>query len=183
MPWPTCNAAVWKRRERSWSDSSHRSTATTAREAQDHDAPIADDDGLTSMAKLWRDSITSLASAVNGARSPHIDVAAVASSAPIALSLDAESLSATTEVWIHNPTAEALDKLRVHCGAPRSHDGSTLDALSFIADPDSFDLPARSSRGVQIAVCAPDAAPGVYRALLLVEGLADQWLPIEIRVP
>ncbi len=146
-------------------------------------APSEADDGLAGFAKLWRDSMTSLASAVNGGRAPHIDVAAIGTSTPIAITVDATTMTASTEVWIHNPTNAGLDKLRVHCGAPQAHDGATLDALSFIADPDAFDLPARSSRGVEITVCAPDASPGVYRTLLLVEGLPDQWLPIEIRVP
>jgi hypothetical protein len=70
----------------------------------------------------------------------------------------------------------------VHCTAARAHDGSELVA-ALTAEPDAFDLPARSNRGVTISVSSPDARCGVYRGLVLVEGLPEQWLPIEITVP
>ena len=142
------------------------------------------DDAIAGMTRLWRDSITSLASAFTGGgdAGARIDVAAPAPPASVTVTLDASSGAGSTEVWLHNPSAEAIDKLRVHCGAALAHDGSLLDA-AIAADPDGFDLPARSSRGVVVSIDAPDAAPGVYRTLLLVDGLAGQWLPLEIVVP
>jgi hypothetical protein len=149
----------------------------------DAEAPRGDDpwDGF---AKLWRDSMMSLAGAVAGdSAAPHIDVSAGPTPAPLRVALDAASASGSVEVWLHNPTAEPFDKLRVHCSVPQAHDGSSLDTAAIMVDPDAFDLPVRSSRGVQISVTAPGARPGTYRAMVLVDGLPDQWLPLEITVP
>ena len=143
------------------------------------------DDAIAGMTRLWRDSITNLATAFTGggaAAAARIDVAAPAPPASVTVTLDAASGAGSTEVWLHNPSADGIDKLRVHCGAALAHDGSSLDAV-IAADPDGFALPARSSRGVIVSIDAPDAAPGVYRTLLLVDGLAGQWLPLEIVVP
>ena len=141
------------------------------------------DDALLAFAKLWRQSMTSFAQAVTGddGVEPRIDVSGGAVPAPLRLALHANG-EGTVEVWLHNPTTEPLDKLRVHCAAPRAHDGAELVA-AISADPDAFDLPARSSRGVTISVSAPDARAGTYRGLVLVEGLPEQWLPIEITAP
>jgi hypothetical protein len=143
----------------------------------------SDDDALLAFAKLWRQSMTSFAEAVTGddTNEPRIDISAGAPPAPLRLTLDANGDDAV-EVWLHNPTGDALDKLRVHCTAPRAHDGREL-AAALTAEPDAFDLPARSSRGVTISVSAPKARKGVYRGLVLVEGLPEQWLPIEITAP
>ncbi len=149
--------------------------------------PSDAEDALAGMAKLWRESVTSLANALSGAPSgdvtARIDVSAGAVPSPLRVTLDAETLSGAAEVWLHNPSGEVFDKLRVHCGPPRASDGTTIDAEALVAIPDSFDLPARSSRGTVIGVVAPDAAPGTYRTLVLVDGLPDQWLPLEIVVP
>ena len=143
-----------------------------------------DDDALIAFAKLWRQSMTSFAAAVTGDEKdePRIDVSAGAAPSPLRVTLDAESGHGAIEVWVHNPTADAIDKLRVHCTEPRAHDGASLSA-AVTAAPDAFDLPARSSRGVTIGVSASDPRRGVYRGLVLVEGLPEQWLPIEITVP
>jgi hypothetical protein len=144
----------------------------------------ADDDSLVAFAKLWRQSMTSFAAAVTGDEEDEarIDVSAGATPAPLRVALTGGSSAGAVEVWLHNPTADALDKLRVHCVAPRAHDGRELKA-AITAEPDAFDLPARSSRGVTITVSASKARPGVYHGLVLVEGLPEQWLPIEITVP
>jgi hypothetical protein len=149
--------------------------------------PTDAEDAMAGMAKLWRDSITSLATALSGnpaaPATARIDVNAGAIPSPLRVVLDADTSTGEIEVWLHNPSSEAFDKLRVHCGAPVAHDGSTIDADALVANPDAFDLPARSSRGVEITIEAPDTRPGVYRALVLVDGLPDQWLPLEIVVP
>ncbi len=149
--------------------------------------PTDAEDALAGMAKLWRESITSLATALSGSpaapATARIDVTGGVTPSPLRVELDADSATGTIEVWLHNPSPDAFDKLRVHCGAPVAHDGSTIDADALVAEPDAFDLPARSSRGVEIAIEAPDARPGIYRTLVLVDGLPDQWLPLEIVVP
>ena len=147
-------------------------------------APTPNDDGLAGFARLWRESMTSFAAAMTGdetTTAPHIDVSATAPPSTLRLHLD-ETSAGMLEVWMHNPTGDALDKLRVHCTEPRAHDGRALEA-AIASEPDAFDLPARSSRGVRIAVSAPGARHGVYRSLVLVEGLPEQWLPLEIVVP
>lgn len=146
--------------------------------------PSVTDDALAGFARLWRDSISSIAGVVPGAGGgPSLDVSAAGPPPSLRVTLDPASLRGTTEVWVHNPSAEAFDKLRVHCGAPQASDGATLGALAVTAEPHSFDLPARSSRGVQLSVAATDARPGIYRAIVLVDGVAEQWMPIEIVVP
>jgi hypothetical protein len=146
--------------------------------------PTGTDDAIAGMTRLWRDSITTLASALTGGTDTgaRIDVAATAPPAAVVVTLDAASGTGSTEVWLHNPSALGFDKLRLHCAPAVAHDGSVLDA-AVATDPDGFDLPARSSRGVLVSIDAPDATPGVYRSLLLVDGLAEQWLPLEVVVP
>jgi len=145
------------------------------------------EDALAGFAKLWRDSITSLAAAVSDKpdATPRIDVTAGPTPSPVRVELDPATRCGAAEVWLHNPGSNALDKLRVHWGPPQTHDGSTLDPLSIVAEPDAFDLPARASRGVTLTINVSDvhAAAGTYRTLLLVDGLPDQWLPVEITVP
>ena len=148
------------------------------------DGPTDTDEAIAGMTRLWRDSITNLAAAFSGGGTAgaRLDVGAAAPPAPVTVTLDATSGAGTTEVWLHNPGPDAFDKLRLHCGPALAHDGLVLDA-AVSTEPDSFDLPARSSRGVVVSVDAPDAAAGVYRTLLLVDGLPGQWLPVEIVVP
>ena len=155
-----------------------------AYDPQRDDAPSATDDAIAGFARLWRESITNLAAVVPGAgAAPALDVSTSGPPPSLRVTLDAASRRGTTELWLHNPSADAFDKLRVHCGTPQAPDGTTLGALAVTAEPHSFDLPARSSRGVQLSVDAADARPGVYRAIVLVDGVADQWMPIEIVVP
>jgi hypothetical protein len=147
--------------------------------------PTGAEDALAGMTKLWRESITSLASALSGGSADgaaRIDVSAGAKPTALRVMLD-EAMTGSVEVWLHNPSGEAFDKLRVHCGAPQAHDGTILDADALIVEPDAFDLPARSSRGVTITVEADGVRAGVYRTLVHVDGLPDQWLPLEIVVP
>lgn len=146
--------------------------------------PTGDDDAVAGFARLWRESMTSFAAAMTGGENaaPRIDVSTGAIPVPLRIALDAATDEGVVEVWMHNPTADALDKLRVHCTALQAHDGSPL-AAAVTVSPDAFDLPPRSSRGVEIRVTAPAALPGAYRGLVLVDGLPEQWLPIEITVP
>lgn len=149
--------------------------------------PSVTDDALAGFARLWRDSVSSLAAALpgsaGGAAAPYIDVSAPGVPPSLRVTLHAESRTGTADVWLHNPSGDAIDKLRVHCGPLQSHDGTVLAPMSVTAEPDGFDLPARSSRGVQLTVDVGDARPGTYRAIVLVEGLPEQWMPLEVIVP
>lgn len=145
----------------------------------------ATDDALAGFARLWRDSIASLAGILPGtgqAGAPYLDISGNGPRPTLHVTLDATNLTGTTEVWLHNPSDNATDKLRVHCGALQSHDGATLPAIGVAVEPDAFDLPARSSRGVQLSVDGHGAQPGTYRGLVMVEGLPDQWLPLEVQI-
>ena len=141
------------------------------------------DDAIAGMTRLWRESLSSLAGAMGGGVETHrVEVNAPGPPASLRIDVDATGQSGSTEVWLHNPSADAFDKLRLHCGPALAHDGSVF-AGDVSLDPDAFDLPARASRGVVISVDATGTDPGIYRTTVLVEGLADQWLPLEIVVP
>jgi len=159
----------------------------TERDDEGTDPPSTNDDVLAGFARLWRDSIASLAGVVPGSaahtNAPYLDISAEGAHPALRVTIDPETSVGITDVWLHNPSGDATDKLRVHCGALQAHDGSTLPAMSVTADPDAFDLPARSSRGVQLSVDGAGAQPGTYRGLVFVEGLPDQWLPLEVIVP
>ena len=56
-----------------------------------------------------------------------------------------------------------------------------LPAASVRFDPPVVDLPARSSRGVDVSVDA-DLPAGTYRGVVLAAGIPDAWLPVEVVV-
>lgn len=158
--------------------------AGTGPEAPDRPSPDAVDELVAGWAKLWRDSIAGLVADLPAAaaRTATVDVQAPAAPTSLEVRLDAEGRGAV-EVWVHNPSDEPYGKLRVHCAPPVAHDGAALDALSITADPDGFALPPRSSRGIRLAVDAPGSLPGTYRSIVLVDGLPDRWLALEVHVP
>jgi hypothetical protein len=90
------------------------------------------------------------------------------------------------EVWLHNGTTTAFGPLRLRVGGLWSPGGTLLDAR-IECDPSCVEeLPARSSRGIVLAVAkdgvdAPLPA-GVFRGVLQVDGAPDVWLPIEVLV-
>jgi hypothetical protein len=92
--------------------------------------------------------------------------------------------SASAEVWLHNGTSRPMIGLRLHSGDLRSHDGTTLPASGIRFDPPSLDeLPARTSRGVQVLADVADEVPGgVYRGIVLAAGAPEVWLPIVVTV-
>ena len=143
------------------------------------------DDLVAGWARLWRESLTSLAGVVDGnglgPSETGLQVGAPPHPAPLRLVCEGPDSSATVEVWVHNPTQVDHVGLRVHVTPPCAHDGSAL-ASQVVVDPAALDLPARSGRGVELRVTGGGAAPGTYRALVLVEGLPDQWLPLEVQV-
>ncbi len=96
--------------------------------------------------------------------------------------LTAGARSKTDELFVHNPTVRDVHGLRMHCGGLWAHDGTPL-ADSLVFDPQTIDvLHARSSRGVKISTASDctGQAPGTYRGIMLVTGLPDAWLPVEV---
>ena len=85
------------------------------------------------------------------------------------------------EVWLHNGGSADIGSVGLRCGDLLTHDGAAIGADAVRFTPQTCALPARSSRGVAVEVgVAPDAAVGVYRGMLLVEGYPDLWLPVSV---
>jgi hypothetical protein len=104
-------------------------------------------------------------------------------------------VEAGVEVWLHNGSGQAYTGLLPHCGDLRTSDGGVLPAAAVGFDPPVVDLPARSSRGVVVTVTSSangsgdvsaggrvGAPPGTYRGVILVGGLPEVWLPVEVAV-
>jgi hypothetical protein len=85
------------------------------------------------------------------------------------------------EVWLHNGSRFPVSGVALHCGDLRAADGAVLPAASVRFDPPVVDLPARSSRGVDVSVDA-DLPAGTYRGVVLAAGIPDAWLPVEVVV-
>jgi hypothetical protein len=87
----------------------------------------------------------------------------------------------TGEVWLHNGGSADIGSVGLRCGDLLAHDGAAIRADAVRFTPESCALPGRSSRGVAVEVSvAPEAAVGVYRGTLLVEGYPDLWLPVSL---
>ena len=87
-------------------------------------------------------------------------------------------------MWLHNTSSTARDQLRPHCGELRSAAGAQLQAHVTFDPPVVEQLPAGSSELVTVGVedADGDAAPGSYRGVVLVAGLDDLWLNLEVVV-
>ena len=96
--------------------------------------------------------------------------------------LDLEATSpgaATTEVWLHNRSAEGLGEIRLRCSDLLAHDGSVIRSGAITFSPGAIPMPARSSRGIDMTIEVPQGVePGVYRGTLLVEGRPELWLSV-----
>lgn len=90
---------------------------------------------------------------------------------------------ASTEVWLHNRTADDFGDVGLRCSDLLSADGNVFHAESVRLDPAVVPMPARSSRGVAVtATVAEYVRPGVYRGTLLVVGHPTLWLPVTLNV-
>jgi hypothetical protein len=91
--------------------------------------------------------------------------------------------SASTEVWLHNRSADDLGEIALRCSDLLSSDGHLFQAESITLEPAIVPMPARSSRGIGMNVrVAEHVRPGIYRGTLLVEGHPRLWLPVELVV-
>lgn len=100
-----------------------------------------------------------------------------------AIRLVAGAQSTTSELFLHNPTLHDVHGLHVHCSGLWAHDGTALAGGVVFAPHDVDVLHARSSRGVTVSTMSNGtAAPGAYRGIVLVTGVPDAWLPIEVVV-
>lgn len=91
--------------------------------------------------------------------------------------------SANSEVWLHNWSPDDRGDIRLRCSDLLSHEGTVIAADAVRLGTAVVAMPARSSRGVVIAVdIAPEARPGVYRGTLLASGHSDLWLSVKLTV-
>lgn len=91
--------------------------------------------------------------------------------------------SASTEVWLHNRSADDLGEIALRCSDLLSSEGHLFQAESITLEPAIVPMPARSSRGIAMNVLVAEyVRPGLYRGTLLVEGHPRLWLPVELVV-
>jgi hypothetical protein len=86
------------------------------------------------------------------------------------------------EIWLHNGTERDQAGIELHSSDLTAHDGTTLPAGAVEFRPTNIDLPARSSRGVVVAVAVGDTPPATYRGIILATNLPEVWLPLEVQV-
>jgi hypothetical protein len=115
-----------------------------------------------------------------------LDVVSGRDSGTLALAVERSAGGPTVagELWLHNPSDRSVGPLHLHVGELGSPEGLTLPTGLVCPDPPSVsELPARSSRGVSVAVAAPsELAPGCYRGLLQVDGAAAVAFRVELNV-
>ena len=90
-------------------------------------------------------------------------------------------VAGSTEVWVHNRGARDRAAVALHGGPLLGSDGMTLSAGAVHVSPAVVDLPARSSRGITVAVRAT-AAPGTYRGVIVATGDPEAWIALEVTV-
>jgi hypothetical protein len=91
--------------------------------------------------------------------------------------------SASTEVWLHNRSADDLGEIALRCSDLLSSDGHLFQTESIRLEPAIVPMPARSSRGIAMNIhVAEYVRPGLYRGTLLVEGHPKLWLPVGLVV-
>ena len=113
---------------------------------------------------------------------PTLDLAQTEGSGRV--DLDASSVGVVTaEVWLHNTGRSDLGRVHLRCSDLLSSDGCVLRAGAVTIAPEHVPMPARSSRGVCVAVSVDDdLVPGLYRGTLLAEGYPELWLPVALTV-
>lgn len=90
---------------------------------------------------------------------------------------------AVAEVWLHNKGPTDFGEIRVRCSDLLAHQGGVLHSAAVTFTPGAVLMPGRTSRGIDVKVEVPqDAAPGVYRGVVLVEGHQELWLPVALTV-
>jgi hypothetical protein len=139
---------------------------------------------------VWLEMLSRIASAFDGSASPgsdqngRVDVDLLASGGG-RLRLVATPLerSAAAEIWLHNRSAEPISALCLHAGDLLSPAGVPLVA-TMAFDPCRIDeMPARSSRGVELTVTVHEgAAPGTFRGVLQIAGAPQAWVALELVV-
>lgn len=145
---------------------------------------------LAGLVDLWAEVAKQFLHAVTGGGAPAggpstadvvLDVEGPTADRPLRLTAGGPG----DELWLVNRSARERTGLRLHATELRSAGGTVLAADVAFEPGEIESLPARSSRGVLVSVAglAGPAEPGVYRGLVLVDGLPDAWVPVEVTVP
>jgi hypothetical protein len=94
---------------------------------------------------------------------------------------DTGELLEPAELWLRNPSADAVGPLRIDVADLRTVDGGSLPARCLRFDPEVMsELPARSARGVVVTLVVPvPLETGTYRGVLQIEGAPDVCLTLE----
>ena len=96
--------------------------------------------------------------------------------------------SGPAEAWLHNLTHALIGPLTVHCSELRASEAGVFPARLTFEPAHLDELPARSNRGVAVAIAVDENAtqrplqPGTYRGLVQVTGAPKVWLPVEVVV-
>jgi hypothetical protein len=106
---------------------------------------------------------------------------------------DAESLvlpdvapggRSSARIWVHNTTSSSASTLRPWATGVTNHAGRSLLPEAVTFDPERVERvdPGESRALVAMLKVPPDATPGSYHGLVLIEGLPDVALPVLVRV-
>jgi hypothetical protein len=92
--------------------------------------------------------------------------------------------SSSGRVWLHNTSAAEAHALRPWTPGLCTHSGAAIEPGHVTFDPPLVPtLPIDESAALLVMVSAPpDAAPGVYHGVLLVENLPEQSMPLAVEV-
>lgn len=121
-------------------------------------------------------TVAPVAPVSNGA--PTLDLNASGATASIHIETSSPG-PVCAEVWLHNGGSTHHGEIALRCSDLLSHNGDVVKADAVHFEPDPVPMPARSSRGIVVTIeLADDAAPGMYRGTVLVEGQPHMWLPL-----
>ena len=103
------------------------------------------------------------------------------------LSLDADRrgrLSAPSEIWLDNPSAQSIGPIALHADDLHTSDGGALAGTCVQFDPPMIDdLPPGSGQGVAVALSVEaKLAPGTYRGVIQSAAVPDLNLALQITV-
>jgi hypothetical protein len=142
---------------------------------------------IEAVGQAWGEVIRTTATAWSGAGGgskaldePRLDIDA---SGGIVVPVVVSGAAGRAEFWLHNPTGEPLESVRFVPGPLRTASGAADDARLRLAPEQVAPVAARSSRGIEVAVEAPNAVVGDrLRSLVVVDGIDDVWAVIDVTV-
>jgi hypothetical protein len=148
---------------------------------------------VSGLSAVWAGALRSAATAWEGqAGRPTVDGQPVmptlhvggAGGVVLPIEIDAGATTGSVELWLHNPTADALPHVAISVGALRSSAGHELASDRVTVEPAVVaPLPERSSRGIRLGLAIPADTPAErYRGIVLVEGVPDAWALLDVMV-